>query len=683
MSYTYNKNYLLRDGKPWFPVMGEFHYSRYREDLWEESLRKMKAGGVTIAATYAFWIHHEEEEGVFDFSGCRNLGKFIALCKKVDLPVFLRIGPWCHGEVRNGGFPDWLLKKGIPLRCDDPAYLELAKRYWTALYEQVEGQMYQDGGPIIGIQIENEYGHVGGLTGEAGEQHMRTLQKMAKEIGFEVPMYTATGWGGAVTGGMLPVMAGYCEAPWDSRLTELEANENYVFTDNRNDWLVANDHHVSQKLTFDPTQFPYLTAELGGGLQPTDHRRPVPVGTDIGAMSLTKLGSGVGMLGYYMYHGGSNPKGKLSTLQESKETGYPNDLSVISYDFRGPIRQFGQISDTYKEIKLLALFAKDFGEDLTTLPAEIVPEGVDPEDLETLRLAWRHDDSHGYVFFNNYQRKRKMKDHTKVTLEGRCEKPVRFPEMDLQSGIYGFFPYHMKEGEAELVSAAAMPLCRLQGVQGETCLVFYGDWEPQFVWNDEKRVPVIHLDRESALDSWKVTLDQDYLILSENYVWEEDGRLHITGTKETVVKCYPKLTDLSYLPDGFELCGQEKEFTLYRRRSNLKEIKVIITEVERTENYSIYDLQIERDPAGKDTILALDFGGDKIEIFCDGEMINDSYYTGEPVQMSLRYFDNPKNLQVKIDTLEQGAPRFLERWPQMKDGKACELYGVEVQDLVW
>ena len=150
---------------------------------------------------------------------------------------------------------------------------------------------------------------------------MRTLQKMAKEIGFCVPLYTATGWGGAVTGGMLPVMAGYCEAPWDSRLTELEANENYVFTGNRNDTLVANDHHVSEQLTFDPAEFPYLTAELGGGLQPTEHRRPVPVGTDIGAMSLTKLGSGVAMLGYYMYHGGTNPKGKFSTLEESKATG--------------------------------------------------------------------------------------------------------------------------------------------------------------------------------------------------------------------------------------------------------------------------------------------------------------------------------------------------------------------------
>lgn len=89
MKYTYNKEYLMRDEKPWFPVMGEFHYSRYRDDLWEESLRKMKAGGVTVVSTYAFWIHHEEEEGVYDFTGCRNIGEFLNICKKLDLPVFL------------------------------------------------------------------------------------------------------------------------------------------------------------------------------------------------------------------------------------------------------------------------------------------------------------------------------------------------------------------------------------------------------------------------------------------------------------------------------------------------------------------------------------------------------------------------------------------------------------------
>ena len=239
------------DGQPWFPVMGEMHYSRYREDLWEESLRKMKAGGVTVLSTYVIWIHHEEEEDSFDFTGCRDLGRFIRICKKVGLSMFLRLGPWIHGEVRNGGFPDWLQQKereGVILRSNDERYLRYVRRFWEKVYEQAEGYFHKDGGPIMGVQIENEYGHVGGLKGEAGETHMRTLTSLAKELGFIVPYYTATGWGGACIGDLLPVMGGYCEAPWDQRTTELEANANYVFSSERNDALIACDHHVGDQV---------------------------------------------------------------------------------------------------------------------------------------------------------------------------------------------------------------------------------------------------------------------------------------------------------------------------------------------------------------------------------------------------------------------------------------------------
>lgn len=112
--------------------------------------------------------------------------------------MFLRLGPWIHGEVRNGGFPDWLQQKereGVILRSNDERYLRYVRRFWEKVYEQAEGYFHKDGGPIMGVQIENEYGHVGGLKGEAGETHMRTLTSLAKELGFIVPYYTATGWG--------------------------------------------------------------------------------------------------------------------------------------------------------------------------------------------------------------------------------------------------------------------------------------------------------------------------------------------------------------------------------------------------------------------------------------------------------------------------------------------------------
>jgi beta-galactosidase len=102
--------------------MGEFHFSRYPRDDWEDELRKMKAGGIDIAAAYNFWIHHEEIEGRFDRTGNRDLRHFTELCARVDLFCYPRIGPWAHGEARNGGFPDWLLEKCAPqVRKDAPS----------------------------------------------------------------------------------------------------------------------------------------------------------------------------------------------------------------------------------------------------------------------------------------------------------------------------------------------------------------------------------------------------------------------------------------------------------------------------------------------------------------------------------------------------------------------------------
>lgn len=682
-SFDYNSRYLIKDQKPWFPVMGELHYSRYREDFWEESLRKMKAGGVSIVSTYVIWIHHEEEEGCFDFTGCRDLGRFLQLCKKVGIYVFLRLGPWVHGEVRNGGFPDWLLKKDMTLRSDDPGYLAYVKRFWQQAYRHAEGMMRKDGGPVIGVQIENEYGHVGGQTGEAGEQHMRTLTAMAKELGFVVPLYTATGWGGACTGGLLPVMGGYCEAPWDQRVTELEANPNYVFSHIRNDALIACDHHVEEAVTFNEADFPFLTAELGGGVQVTKHRRPVAEGRDIGAMSVAKLGSGVALLGYYMYHGGSNPKGKLSTLQESKATGYLNDLPEINYDFNAPIRQYGQISDNYREIRMLAYFLQDFGSILAALPADIEPDGVMPEDLTTLRLSCRHDENRGFLFFNNYQRRREMPEHRDVELIGKREAgDVHFPAVTIASGQYGFFPYGMKLDEAVLKSALAVPLCRLETEQGHV-FVFYGDWEPQFEWEGKERAKVLHIGRALAKNACRVHLDQDYLIFSEGFVWEEDGKLKITGGSHTVIRSYPELKEV---PGGFQACGQEGELWRYERLIDEKPGCAELVLTEETGETAVYEVKISYgEPGGsrkdgRDTWLVSDYAGESLEVYMDGEKIEDHFYTGQEVWISLGYFDFPKELRIVVHALHQNDSIFLEKRPEMKAGRACRINGIRVEE---
>lgn len=165
--YGFNSRYLTRDGKPWFPVMGEIHYSRVKREDWKSELYKMKAGNVSVISTYVIWIHHEEIEKEYDFSGNRNLHEFVKAIKETGLKMILRIGPWSHAEVRNGDFPDWLLKKEYEPRTNDYRYFEEVRRFYNKIFEQVDGFLHKDGGPIIGVQIENEYGHCGGLTGEA------------------------------------------------------------------------------------------------------------------------------------------------------------------------------------------------------------------------------------------------------------------------------------------------------------------------------------------------------------------------------------------------------------------------------------------------------------------------------------------------------------------------------------
>ena len=170
-SITVNSRFLEFNHKPVLPVMGEYHFSRDSRANWPRELAKMKAGGITIVSTYLFWLYHEEIEGQFDFSGDLDVRAFVTACREQDLSVILRIGPWVHGECRNGGFPDWLVQSELPLRTNDPRYLKKAAIWYEQIFKQVQGLFFKDGGPIIGIQFENE------LTDNAA--HLLTLKRMA------------------------------------------------------------------------------------------------------------------------------------------------------------------------------------------------------------------------------------------------------------------------------------------------------------------------------------------------------------------------------------------------------------------------------------------------------------------------------------------------------------------------
>lgn len=679
-AFSYNEKYIMKDNKPWFPIMGEMHYSRYPRAYWEESINKIKNGGVDVLSTYVLWIHHEEIEGEYEFTGNKDLRAFVETCKKCGIYMMLRIGPWCHAEVRNGGFPDWLLKKDYKVRSNDEGYLAEVKKYYAKIFEQVKGLLLKDGGPIIGVQIENEFGHCGGLNGEEGEEHMRILAEMAREIGFDVPLYTATGWGGAVTGGLLPVMGGYCEAPWDQRLTEIEPSGNYIFTHERNDHNIGSDYGFGTGITFDITKFPYLTAELGGGLQVTHHRRPVAHSKDIGAMSLVKLGSGVNLLGYYMYHGGTNPKGKLSFLQESKATGYPNDLPELNYDFRAPVREYGQISETYKEIKLLTMFLHDFGSQLCEMPA-IIPEKnpLYPTNFKDLRTSTRHNGKSGYIFVNNYQRRYEMAEHHQVVLTVPLEdEMISYPSIDIKDKDFFFYPFNMEIGGACLKIALASPLCRLDNKM--KTYVFYTDGTPVYeVEGEMKDAELLTLTREEAKNAWKVHLDQDYLIISRQAVLQNKEGIELIGKGKPGFKAYPAL---SKAPKGFIRKADEGQFAVYEKEQtvNVPKVSYQFIEAESTMDKKVYEITItEQDADANDLWLHIGYAGDSAKLYMGEEYIDDHFYTGEAWEIGTKRYGFPGKLKLEVMPLKEGASVFLEKWPEMKGCEACELIWAEAQ----
>lgn len=676
--YGFNKEYLTKDKGPWFPMMGEFHYSRYPEQYWKESLLKMKAGGIEIVSSYVIWIHHEEVEGEYDFSGQRNLRRFVEIVGEAGLKMFLRIGPWCHGEVRNGGFPDWLLQKEYEVRSNEEGYFDAVGTFYKKIYEQVEGLLYGDGGPVIGVQIENEYGHCGGLCGEEGEEHMRRLTRIAQNAGFILPYYTATGWGGAATGGILPVMGGYCEAPWDQRLTEIEPSGNYVFTRERNDHNIGSDLGFGAGITYDIDKFPYLTAELGGGLQVTHHRRPVARGRDIGAMSMVKLGSGVNLLGYYMYHGGTNPKGKKTTLQESRETGYPNDLPIYSYDFSAPIREYGQISDTFKEIKLLAMFLKDWEGEFCRTKVYLTESNPEkPQDLKSLRSSVRRNGEEGFLFVNNYQRRYPMAEHPGTTLTvDNGNEIITFPKMDIHNGDYFFYPFYMRVGDGILRYATGTPLCRYREEDHEV-YVFYSQREVTYQWIKEpSNVKLLTLSKEQALNAYKIVLDREYLIICEDAVVESvHGGYEILQKHAKEILTYPKLTKE---PKEVHYRKEEGDFSLYTLEEvPITNVTMKLTQV--TEHEKEYELSLaypELDQIN-DCFLQLEIACDKAKLYVGEELEGDFFYTGEVWEIGMKRFGFPEKIRIVLEALKKDAPVFLEKWPEFdEDLKACKIRSV-------
>ncbi len=182
-------NFLL-DGRPFQIIAGEMHYARIPEQYWKQRIEMAKAMGCNTIAAYVFWNYHEPQPGKYDFkTGNRNLTRFIKLVQQEGMWLLLRTGPYVCAEWDFGGMPPYLLSiPDIKVRCMDPRYMQAAENYITALANVIRPFQVNRGGPVILLQIENEYGSYGN-----DRTYLKTLEKLWRKEGITVPFYTADG----------------------------------------------------------------------------------------------------------------------------------------------------------------------------------------------------------------------------------------------------------------------------------------------------------------------------------------------------------------------------------------------------------------------------------------------------------------------------------------------------------
>ncbi len=188
-SFTFKGNQFLLDNKPFRIFSGEMHYCRIPQLYWKDRFKRAKAMGLNTICTYVFWNIHEPRPGDFRFNGNLDVAQFIKQAQEEGLWVILRPGPYVCSEWDFGGLPSWLLKDPLmKVRCMYPPYLDAARKYLLRLGQELKDLQCNRGGPIISIQVENEYGSYGN-----DKQYMQWVENTLREAGFDIQFTTSDG----------------------------------------------------------------------------------------------------------------------------------------------------------------------------------------------------------------------------------------------------------------------------------------------------------------------------------------------------------------------------------------------------------------------------------------------------------------------------------------------------------
>lgn len=311
---------FLLDGKPFKIMSGAIHYFRVLPEDWYHSLYNLKALGFNTVETYIPWNVHEPKEGEYDFSSRYDVKRFVETAAELDLFVILRPSPYICAEWEFGGLPAWLLPyKDMRIRSSDPAFIEKVSRYYEKLFEIITPLQLDHGGPVIMMQVENEYGSYG-----EDKEYLKLLYDLMLKLGVTVPIFTSDGaWRATQEAGTLTEADILTTGNFGSR-----SKEN--FKD-------LKDFHESKG-----KKWPLMCMEFWDGWfnrwnDPIIERDEQDLVHDV------KEALEIGSVNLYMFHGGTN----FGLMNGCSARGQKDLPQVTSYDYDAPLDEQGNPTKKY------------------------------------------------------------------------------------------------------------------------------------------------------------------------------------------------------------------------------------------------------------------------------------------------------------------------------------------------
>ena len=339
---TYQGDRFYMDGQPFQIISGAIHYFRVPPQYWEDRLKKLIACGFNTVETYVCWNRHERQPGQFDFSGQLDLEGFISLAERLGLYVIVRPGPYICAEWEFGGLPSWLLKDAdVPLRCNDDRYLEKVKPYYQQLFDRLRPHLSTNGGKVIMLQVENEYGSYGD-----DQEYLQKVAEIYRENRMDCMLFTADGsklW--MLSGGTIPgiLVAGNLS----KRVHE----------------------QVAAVRKFRPGQ-PFFCGEFWSGWFDHWHEEHDPGRGQQVLDSLQDFFDENASFNFYMFHGGTN-FGFWNGANHSDTHYLP---TVTSYDYCAPLSEAGDMTPAYYAVR--DIIAKNTGKQPPQLDVANTPKAA-------------------------------------------------------------------------------------------------------------------------------------------------------------------------------------------------------------------------------------------------------------------------------------------------------------------